>query len=120
MVRRVGSLDAGAKLGTAGISRQQNADGFKRVLDKELGKLKFSAHAQERIESRNIRLSAADMLRLENATSLAAAKGAREALLVLDDLGFIVSVENRTVITAVERSQMKGNVFTNIDSTVIV
>ena len=117
MVRRVGSLDAGAKLSTAGISRQQNADGFKRVLDKEVGKLKFS---RERIESRNIRLSAADMLRLENATSLAAAKGAREALFVLDDLGFIVSVENRTVITALERSQMKGNVFTNIDSTVIV
>jgi len=119
MVRRVGSLNAGVKLDPQRISGQK-ADGFKQALQKELGKLKFSTHAQKRIESRDIELSSADMRRLENATSLAASKGAREALFVLDDIGFIVSVENRTVITALERSQMQGNVFTNIDSTVIV
>jgi len=119
MVRRVGSLSADAGLNPERIGRQ-NGDAFKLALDKELGKLKFSTHAQKRIESRDIRLSPGDMQRLEDATSLAATKGAREALLMLDDLGFIVSVENRTVITALERSQMKGNVFTNIDSTVIV
>ncbi len=33
---------------------------------------------------------------------------------------FVVSVKNNTVITAVDASSMKGNVFTNIDSAVIV
>jgi hypothetical protein len=31
----------------------------------------------------------------------------------------VVSVKNRTVITAIDGSNLKGNVFTNIDSAVI-
>ncbi len=119
MVQRVGQLSAGTRLEGRSVRHAQRQQ-FKRVFERELGKLKFSAHAQMRIESREIRLSASDLQRLEKATSLAAAKGAREALFLLDELGFVVSVENRTVITALDRSQMQGNVFTNIDSAVIV
>ena len=50
----------------------------------------------------------------------AAAKGARSSLLVMKDVALIVSVTNRTVITAVDGSSLKDNVFTNIDSAVIV
>jgi len=52
--------------------------------------------------------------------SKAAAKGARESLILLDDKAFVVSVRNRTVITAVDGEHLKENVFTNIDSAVIV
>ena len=38
----------------------------------------------------------------------------------MEDVALVVSVKNRTVITAVDRAQMKENVFTNIDSAVIV
>jgi flagellar operon protein len=82
--------------------------------------LKFSAHAQDRLASRQIQLSPSDLQRLEDGVSRAAAKGARESLLVKDDLALVVSVTNRTVITAVDAASMKGNVFTNIDSAVIV
>ena len=34
-------------------------------------------------------------------------------------VAFVVSVPNRTVITAVDRDHMKQQVFTNIDSAVI-
>ena len=82
--------------------------------------LKFSAHAKERLALRNIELSAEDMARISDAVSKAAAKGARQSLLVMEDMAFIVSVTNRTVITALDGNSMKENVFTNIDSAVIV
>jgi flagellar operon protein len=82
--------------------------------------LKFSAHARERLQMRNIQLSAADLSRLSNAVDKAAAKGARESLLVMNDVAMIVSVTNRTVITALAGANMRENVFTNIDSAVIV
>ena len=82
--------------------------------------LKFSAHAKERLALRNIELSAEDLARIGDAVSKAAAKGARQSLLVMEDMAFIVSVTNRTVITALDGNSMKENVFTNIDSAVIV
>jgi len=82
--------------------------------------LKFSAHAKERLALRNINLSADDLNRMNDAVNKAASKGARQSLLVMDNQAFIVSVTNRTVITALDGGSMKENVFTNIDSAVIV
>ena len=82
--------------------------------------LKFSAHARERLNMRNISLSPEDMARMNDAVNKAAAKGAKQSLLVMDHQAFIVSVTNRTVITALDGGSMKENVFTNIDSAVIV
>ena len=84
------------------------------------GALKFSAHAKERLAVRNIDLSPGDLNRMTEAVNKAAAKGARQSLLVMGDQAFIVSVTNRTVITALDGGSMKENVFTNIDSAVIV
>jgi len=89
------------------------------TVDRGLG-LKFSAHAKERLGLRNINLSEGDVARLTSGVDKAASKGARQSLLVMDNQAFIVSVTNRTVITALDGSSMKENVFTNIDSAVIV
>ena len=97
--------------------------GFDAVLREKLGEgteVRFSAHAQGRLRSRNIELSSGQMERLNAAAAKAAEKGARETLLLMDNLGFIVSVPNRTVVTAVEPNEGQDAVFTNIDSTVIV
>jgi flagellar operon protein len=96
---------------------------FNQVLEANLqksGELKFSAHAQQRLSDRNIQLSPSDLSRLEQGVSQAAAKGSKESLLLKDNLAFVVSVKNNTVITAVDSGSMRGNVFTNIDSAVIV
>lgn len=81
------------------------------------GRVKFSAHAEERLQSRNIRLSSEDHGRLSEAMDRAEAKGARDSLIMMNNVAYVVSVENRTVITAVENEDA-GNVFTNIDSAV--
>ena len=71
------------------------------------------------IERRGIPLDDATMTRLGEGVNRAAAKGSRSSLVVVDDSAFVVSVPNRTVITAVDREHMKDQVFTNIDSAVI-
>jgi len=101
----------------------QSVQPFDAVLQSSVEKasgLKFSAHAKERLSLRNINLSTKDMARITEAVNKAASKGARQSLLVMDQLALIVSVTNRTVITAMDGGNMKENVFTNIDSAVIV
>jgi flagellar operon protein len=82
--------------------------------------IKFSAHALKRLESRDITLSHNDMALLQDAVNRAEAKGAKESLILMDQMALVVSIKNRTVITAVDNHSLKENVFTNIDSAVIV
>lgn len=81
--------------------------------------LHFSRHAQRRLEQRGIDIDGARMVRLEQAVGHAAAKGARESLILLDEMALVVSVQNRTVVTAMDQQAGKEQVFTNIDSVVI-
>lgn len=92
---------------------------FAQVLEQTQG-LKFSQHAQDRLKARNISFSTDQLQQLEGAVNSVAQKGGKESLVMLGDAALVVSVKNRTVVTAMDRSQMKGNVFTNIDSAVII
>jgi len=81
--------------------------------------LQFSRHAIARIQRRGIELDQSTLGRLSEGVGRAASKGSRDSLVLVDGTAFVVSVSNRTVITAVGAQQMKDNVFTNIDSAVI-
>jgi flagellar operon protein len=82
--------------------------------------LKFSAHAQQRLASRNITLSSDDVAKMNAMADKAAAKGSKQSLFMMRDTAMVVSITNRTVITAVDQNSMKDNVFTNIDSAAII
>lgn len=97
---------------TASTSRS-----FSEILDQKT--LKFSKHAQEMIKQRGIELSTNRINRICEAVDKASAKGSRDSLILVDDLALVVSVKNRTVITAIDGENIKGNIFTNIDSAVI-
>ncbi len=96
--------------------------GFQELLESQLAAsgLKFSAHAQQRLTSRNIQLTQGDLAKISRAVNLAAQKGARDSLIMMDRLALVVSVKNRTVVTAMDEAGSKEHVFTNIDSAVIV
>lgn len=81
--------------------------------------IQFSKHALQRLERRQLEVDGATLGRLAGGLDRAAGKGSRDAVVLVDDTAFVVSVKNRTVITAVGRDQMKDHVFTNIDSAVI-
>lgn len=82
-------------------------------------RLRFSGHALERLERRGIAVDPRTVSRLSDGVSRAAAKGSRQSLVLVDRTAFVVSVPNRTVITAVGEDAMRDRVFTNIDSAVI-
>ncbi len=82
--------------------------------------LRFSAHAMQRLQSRNITLTSEDISRMNDMADKAAAKGAKQSLFIVRDAAMVVSIKNRTVITAVDQDSMKENVFTNIDSAAII
>ena len=84
------------------------------------GRVKFSAHAVDRIQSRGIGLHAEDVKKVEEAIDQLAAKGGKQGLVLMDEASLVVSVESRTVITAVDRGDEGGRVFTNIDSAVVM
>ena len=47
-------------------------------------------------------------------------KGSKNSVMLYKDVALIASIENKTVITAVDRERTKENIFTNIDSVVIL
>lgn len=82
--------------------------------------LKISQHAQMRMNMRNINLTEEQKKMLNNAVDRASQKGVKESLVLMQDMAFVVSVKNRTVITAMNGESIKENVFTNIDGAVIL
>lgn len=112
------------------VTTPASRPGYVRPQDGKFGELleqtvrdsqpvKFSAHAQNRLQHRQISLTEPQVARLEKGVSNAADKGAESSLVLLDNLAFIVSVRNRTVVTALEQAQTSSHVFTQIDSAVI-
>jgi flagellar operon protein len=79
----------------------------------------FSNHALARLQRRGIDIDATTAQRLDAGVSRAAAKGSRDAVVLVDGTAFVVAVRNRTVVTAVDSAHMREHVFTNIDSAVI-
>lgn len=82
--------------------------------------LKFSQHAVERMRSRGISFSPEDLGRIGDAVNRAAAKGSKDSLILMKDSALIVSVKNKTVVTVMDQAALKENVFTNIDSTIVM
>jgi flagellar operon protein len=82
--------------------------------------LRLSRHAEDRLRSREIHLNEVVWGKLEQAVAQADAKGAQQSLILLDDLALIVNITNRVVITALDKESRHSNVFTHIDSAVIV
>lgn len=86
----------------------------------DIPQLKFSNHAVERMQSRGITYSPDDLTRLGEAVKKAAAKGSKDTLVLMDHSALIVSVKNNTVVTVMDKNALKENVFTNIDSTIVM
>jgi flagellar operon protein len=82
--------------------------------------LEFSNHAVDRMSKRGISFTADQMTKIEGAVRKAAEKGAKEALVFADDAALIVSLKDNKVVTVMDKESLKDNVFTKIDSTIVV
>lgn len=104
-------------------NKKSDSPSFKDILGEKINgkeKLSFSKHAQKRIDSRSIPVSKAEIDKLNSGVEKARDKGARDSLVMVNNVAYIVSVENNTVVTAVDEDSMDDNVFTNIDSAVFM
>jgi len=101
----------------AGSSKAAGGPSFGDTLAKAQD-VKFSNHALNRLESRDIQLSPENVNRLSNAIDKAEKRGGKSSLVMVDNLAFIVNVQNRTVVTAMDADQRGEGVFTQIDSVV--
>lgn len=112
---------------TVNKDRTEQGLSFKEVLQQKSVQetvqaegLKFSKHATGRLADRNIELSKSQLERLNDGARKAERKGIKDSLVIVDELAFIVSVPNKTVITAMDSTQADENVFTNINGAVIM
>ena len=113
----------GLQAGRAGAPGQSFADVLAGVSAGQQaqpsGELRFSRHALQRVQRRGISLDPSTLSRLQEGVGRAAGKGSRDSVVLVDGAAFVVSVTNRTVLTAVPQEHMREQVFTNIDSAVI-
>ncbi|MBN8574137.1 MAG: flagellar protein [Candidatus Kapabacteria bacterium] len=100
------------------VQTEQPKVSFGDLFEQEINKLRFSAHAQSRLTSRDVQLSDEDLQRIDSAIQRVQDKGGTETLVLLRDMAFVVSVPNKTVITAMQKNENEPTVFTNIDSAV--
>jgi flagellar operon protein len=96
----------------------QNGQSFQQIFNDKM--VRFSHHAEQRLEQRGIQLQPEQMAKIESAIDKAAAKGAKDSLILFKDMAFIVNVKNRTIVTALDSASMQDNVFTQIDSAVVI
>ena len=97
---------------------------FQEILKDKQSKIndeiKFSGHAQSRLQERNIQLCARDHERLKAAFAYVTEKGGNDSLVLLDSMAFVINAKNRTVVTAMLQDNLRDKVFTKIDSAVII
>lgn len=116
-IRKVSNLNNNVQLQNV---RKSESSNFKDLLNEKIGnEVIFSKHANERILERNIDVSGEVTEKLNEASAQAKDKGLKNVLVMIDNLGFIISTANNKVITAVNSQELKENIFTNIDGAVI-
>lgn len=109
------------------VTESVPAESFQELLQEHLQgepeqipDVNFSKHAMNRVMERGIALSAESLGKLSEGIKLAEEKGLGDTLILTNGTAFIVNVPNNTVITTVSQDEIQGNVFTNIDGTVII
>ncbi len=119
-VERIGNAASSPKKSGQVIGQGQN---FQSILNRQLEEsteLKFSKHANQRLEQRDIVLTNDQLQRLQSGVDSARVKGIKESLMVMDNISLIVNVENSTVVTALDGDESREHVFTNIDGAVLL
>lgn len=109
-----------------GVDKNVNPNEFKDLLkehvapaEKEKG-IHLSTHAAKRLKERNLEMDSSEFFKLKSAFQKLKEKGGQDSLVITDKAAYIVDVPNQKVVTAIDKESIVDNVFTKIDSTVMV
>jgi flagellar operon protein len=82
--------------------------------------IKLSVHAAKRLKERNLEMDGPEYLKLKGAIEKLNSKGGRDSLVITNKAAYIIDVKNNTVVTAFDKENLNENVFTKIDSTILI
>jgi flagellar operon protein len=102
-------------------SETESGNSFRELLNRRLERdISFSKHADMRARERNIEIGEGERNKLSDACDKASQKGIKDALIVMNDSAFIVNAGSKVVVTVVDKNELKGNIFTNIEGAVFL
>lgn len=99
---------------------------FKNLLNHQIEQtqdqhgIKLSVHAAKRLHERNLQMDGDEYVKLKTAMEKLRSKGGKDSLIVTGKAAYIVDVNNNKVVTAIDKDSIGENVFTKIDSTMIL
>ncbi|MCP4914290.1 MAG: flagellar protein [Oligoflexia bacterium] len=107
------------------IENSKNPNEFKNLLNEIASEnpadgLNLSVHAQKRLKERNLEMDQTEFFKIKNAIEKLRAKGGQDSLVITGKAAYIVDVNNNKIVTAIDKDNMAENVFTKIDSTVVL
>ena len=82
--------------------------------------VKISLHAAKRLRERNLAMDSEEFFKIKNAIEKLRTKGGQDSLILTNKAAYIVDVNQNTIVTAMERENLGENVFTKIDSTLVI
>lgn len=101
-------------------------DEFKNLLKEQISDVQqehgisLTVHAAKRLQERNLDIDTNEYFKLRGAMEKLKSKGGRDSLVITDKAAYIVDVPANKVVTAIDKGSIQENVFTKIDSTVVV
>jgi flagellar operon protein len=119
--RQVENTSNNENLNRSNVNKTNKSSSFQSILDNVASKnekFTVSKHAASRLNE--INFTDEDMKAVEKGFEIAKEKNSKNAVMIYKDTALIASIENKTIITAVNKERAKDNIFTNIDSVVIL
>lgn len=82
--------------------------------------IQLSTHAMRRLQERNISIDKEEYAKLQTAMDRLKLKGGQDSLVITGKAAYIVDVPKNTIVTAIDKDSIGENVFTKIDSTILM
>ncbi len=121
-ITNVGALSLQHASAQLQAQTQRNGVQFSELLQREADRtsVHFSKHAAQRVQERGIQMTDSLLGDLNQAVQKARDKGARDVVVIGQSGAFIVNIPNNVVVTTMSGTEMKDNIFANIDSAVLM
>ncbi len=90
------------------------------ALPKQEKGIHLSSHAMKRLQERNLTLDKEEYTKLQTALDRLKVKGGQDSLVITGKAAYILDVPKNTIVTAIDKESISENVFTKIDSTILM
>lgn len=126
LIPNISKLPSQKKAINKNLLKEGETSEFKKVLDGEAQRseashgIKLSVHAAKRLNERDIHIDNEEFFKLKNGINKLQEKGGRDSLVITGKGAYIVDVPNNKIVTAIDKESISENVFTKIDSTIIM